>query len=294
MKPMLLERKNPNIDSLQYPLFVSPKLDGIRCLITEAGPKSRSLKDIPNKFIQQELSFMSLKGLDGELIVGPPNDQNVFNTTTSAVRRVEGTPDFSYFAFDTWDSPSSYSVRIAELEYFCANLHPRVVFLPSTLVDSPDELRQVEQDTLNQGYEGIIIRSPNGLYKFGRTTMKEGNAYKLKRFEDSEAFVIGMVPKYRNDNEAFTNELGRTARSKKTEGLVELDTMGALVLQDCTSGVEFQCGSGFNDEQRRWWFQNWFTVNKEKTPVVYKKFLIGEKDKPRHPIFKGIRAGVDV
>jgi len=295
MKPMLLERKNPDIYTLRYPLYISPKLDGIRCVITEDGPKTRTLKPIANKFIQKELGFMSLKGLDGELIVGPPNDKDVFNTTTRGVRKVDGEPDFTYYVFDFWDQPTTkYGSRIAELEYFVHDIHPRVKFLKSTLVDTPEELLQVEQDTLNLGYEGIIIRAGDGLYKFGRTTMKEHNAYKLKRFEDAEAYVIGMVPKYRNDNEAFTNELGRTARSKKASGLVELETMGALILRDVETGVEFQCGSGFDDEQRKWWYLNWHRMMADKALVVYKKFLIGEKDKPRHPIFKGVRMVEDL
>lgn len=294
MKPMLLERKNPDIYKLDYPFYVSPKLDGIRCVITEDGPKTRTLKPIPNKFITVDLSFHCLKGLDGELIVGPPNAEDVFNRTTSAVRRMDGEPDYMFYAFDFWDSKEIYDKRLPELEYFCANLHPKIRFLPSTLVDSPEELINVEEGFLNEGYEGVILRSPKGLYKQGRTTMKEMNAYKLKRFVDSEAHVLDMIPKYRNDNEAFTNELGRTARSKKQEGLVRMDTMGALVLRDIETGVEFQCGSGFDDAQRKWWFSNWTAVAAQKTPVTYKKFLIGEKHKPRHPIFKGIRMVEDV
>jgi DNA ligase-1 len=147
---------------------------------------------------------------------------------------------------------------------------------------------------LDEGYEGVILRDPAGKYKYGRTTMAEHNAFKLKRFEDCEAYVTGMIPKYRNDNVAFENELGRTARSKKAEGLVELKTMGALVLKDIESGVEFNCGSGFSDDDRLWWYDNWQRIAEDKTPVVYKKFLIGELNKPRHPIFKGIRMKDDL
>jgi DNA ligase-1 len=295
MKPMLLERKNPDVHTLPYPLFISPKLDGIRCLLTAEGPKTRTLKPIPNKLISQELNFMSLKGLDGELIVGPPNAADVFNATTRGVRNVRAFPDYKYYAFDFWDQPETpYGRRLAELEYFTANLHPRIVFLPSTLVDSPEELLAEEERLLNDGYEGVIIRIPGGLYKYGRTTMKELNAYKLKRFEDAEAYVIGMVPKYHNANEAFTNELGRTARSKKASGLVALETMGALELRDVETGVEFQCGSGFSDDDRLWWYLNYHRMMADKALVTYKKFLVGEKDKPRHPIFKGVRMRDDV
>ena len=295
MKPMLLERKNPDINTLHYPVMVLPKLDGIRCVITEDGPKTRSLKPIPNDFVRKELSFMSPKGLDGELIIGEPNAEDVFNKTTSGIRRVKGEPDFTFWVFDDWTAGDiPYDQRMAELEYVVHDLHPRVKFLKGELVDSPEHMKEVEAKYLDMGYEGVIIRDLKGRYKQGRTTMKEHNAFKLKRFVDSEAYVIGMVPKYRNDNEAFTNELGRTARSKKAGGLVALNTMGALVLKDIESGVEFQCGSGFDDEQRLWWFNNWFEVSTSKQPVTYKKFMIGERDKPRHPIFKGLRMKEDL
>jgi DNA ligase-1 len=295
MKPMLLERKNPDLSTLPYPVYISPKLDGIRCLLTKKGPRTRSLKPVPNKFINSYLSFWQLSGLDGELIVGPPNGKDVFNLTTRGVRAKAGEPDFKFYAFDFWDQPDKiYDVRIAELEYHVHSLDPNIVFLPSTLVDNEEELLDAEEGILEQGYEGVIIRCRKGLYKFGRTTMKEQNTYKLKRFEDAEAHVIGMVPKFFNGNAAFTNELGRTARSKAAAGLVELDTMGALILKDIVSGVEFQCGSGFDDAQRKWWYLNWHRMMADKALITYKKFLIGEKDKPRHPIFKGVRMNEDI
>ena len=295
MKPMLLERQNPDILTLKYPIFGSYKLDGIRCITTDKGPLSRTLKPIPNKFICSELGGMMLGGLDGELIVGDPYSDTVFNTTTSGVRRIEGQPDFTYYVFDFWDKPGvKYSARIAELEFFAHRLHPRIKYLPSRLLDDASDVRAFEQESLNLGYEGIILRSPNGLYKYGRTTMNEGNAYKLKRFMDSEAYIIGCIPKYHNDNEVFTNELGRSARSKKAEGLVQLDTMGALVLRDPSNNREFQCGSGFSDADREWWFKNWASEVAKKTMVTYKSFPVGVVDKPRHPIFKGIRMKGDL
>jgi DNA ligase 1 len=295
MKPMLLERKNPDILTLKYPIFGSYKLDGIRCVTTDKGPLSRTLKPIPNKFICSELGGMMLGGLDGELIVGDPYSDTVFNTTTSGVRRIEGQPDFTYYVFDFWDKPNvKYSARIAELEFFAHRLHPRIQYLPARLLDDASDVRAFEQEALNLGYEGIILRSPNGLYKYGRTTMNEGNAYKLKRFMDSEAYVIGMMPLMKNNNGEQTNELGRTFRSKLASGLEAQETMGALILKDPADNKEFSCGSGFSAEDRLWWFKNWEQVAKNKQLVTYKSFPVGVMDKPRHPIFKGIRMAGDV
>ena len=34
-------------------------------------------------------------------------------------------------------------------------------------------LQLYEERCLEQGYEGVMLRDPNGLYKFGRSTMRE-------------------------------------------------------------------------------------------------------------------------
>ena len=46
MKPMLLPRETPDLDNLQYPVYVTPKLDGIRCLFKGGVALSRTLKPI--------------------------------------------------------------------------------------------------------------------------------------------------------------------------------------------------------------------------------------------------------
>ena len=74
MKPMLLPRETPDLDNLQYPVYVTPKLDGIRCLFKGGVALSRTLKPIPNKSIQAwaKKHAKILEGMDGELIVGSP------------------------------------------------------------------------------------------------------------------------------------------------------------------------------------------------------------------------------
>jgi DNA ligase 1 len=74
MKPMLASPAGPLIP---YPMLLSPKLDGIRCLIINGVVCGRSLKPIPNRFVQQLFGRPELNGLDGELIVGPPTAKEV-------------------------------------------------------------------------------------------------------------------------------------------------------------------------------------------------------------------------
>ena len=55
---------------LVFPIYASPKLDGIRVIIKDNQVLSRNGKTIPNIFVQSLLK--SYHGLDGELIVGHP------------------------------------------------------------------------------------------------------------------------------------------------------------------------------------------------------------------------------
>ena len=57
MKPMLATAVA--LDQVQFPVYASPKLDGIRAVIHreyDQPVRSRTLKPIPNRFIQETLS----------------------------------------------------------------------------------------------------------------------------------------------------------------------------------------------------------------------------------------------
>jgi len=287
MKPMLLCKDNPDTATLPYPVAVTPKLDGIRCLINAKDEcVSRTLKPIPNSYIRKVLSRSAYRGFDGELIVGDPTAKDVYRKTNSIVmnKNKECTPvDFLYVIFD-WnnDLTSSYSDRQQELQYYAHDMELPIKYLTPEVMESELALLEYESKCLEIGYEGIVIRDLDGRYKYGRTTMKEQNAWKLKRYLDSEALVIGIEEEMHNANEAEKNELGRTKRSTSKAGLIGKGTMGALLCRDLTSGVEFSIGTGFDAEDRA--RTDWIG----KT-VKYKYFPIGVKDKPRHPVYLGER-----
>jgi hypothetical protein len=71
-------------------VLASPKIDGIRAIIGNGAALSRSLKPIRNLFVQSVLGRAEFQGLDGELVVGDPNDPNCMQNTTSGVMREAG------------------------------------------------------------------------------------------------------------------------------------------------------------------------------------------------------------
>jgi len=274
---------NADLDTLTYPVLASPKLDGIRASVVNGKLLSRTLKPIPNRYLYDLLSRPLLEGFDGELILGDAWSETVYRDTVSAVMRHEGTPPVRYYVFDMWNAPYNYGQRWHELQRITEKLTGLPVdLLDQALIEDRSQLDAFEEQAVNKGFEGLILRAPRSPYKFGRSTTKEGYLLKLKRFEDSEAEVIGIEEEMFNGNEAQTNELGRTKRSTAKAGLVGKGTMGALVVRDLTTGVEFNIGSGFTAADRA---APWRTG----TVVRYKYFPIGVKDKPRHPVFTGLR-----
>ena len=145
----------------------------------------------------------------------------------------------------------------------------------------------LEERYLADGYEGVMLRSLQGIYKFGRATKKEGALLKLKRFADSEATILGLIEQMHNTNESTINALGLKERSSHKANLVGKDTLGALSVRDVTTGVEFEIGTGFDDAERaKIWAHKDAYIGKL---VKYKYFPSGSKDKPRFPVYQGIR-----
>lgn len=289
-RPMLASPAD--LDKLRFPLMASPKLDGIRCSIVDNRALSRTLKPIPNKHICSLLNnTLLLDGLDGELIVGSPTDKDVYRNTTSGVMAHAGEPEFTYWVFDVHDRPSAYFDRLGFVMETIDRiqqvdvLRPRIQLLEQKLIAGPEALLAYEEKQIELGYEGIILRDPKAHYKYGRSTTKEGYLLKVKRFEDSEAEVIGVVEEMHNGNAAEVNELGRTKRSSAKAGKTGKNTMGTLVCRDIKSGVEFEIGTGFTAADR---VKLWAEPPIGQL-VKYKFFPVGVKDKPRHPVFLGFR-----
>lgn len=286
-KPMLAASVT-DIELLNYPVLASPKLDGIRCIIIDGVAYSRSLKPIPNIAVQQFFANGEYDGFDGELIAGPHNASDVFNRSTHFIMKRDAVDDWAFYVFD-WIQGGITIERMGLVESLEWSPHVRPV-IQTTLRDA-EALREYERVSLSQGFEGVMIRSMGGEYKYGRSTLKEGLLLKLKRFSDDEAMIIGVECLMQNKNIAGVNELGYIERSSAAYGLVPVDALGALIVRRA-DGVEFKIGSGFTESQRYNLWQNQDEIIGKM--VTYKHFEVGAKDKPRFPIFKGFRDEKDI
>lgn len=285
-KPMLAGEVPGLLEHLNFPVMVSPKYDGIRAIVIEGVVYSRSMKPIPNRHVQK--MFSHLNGFDGELIFGSPVAPDVFRVTTSAVMSIEGTPDVWFYAFDYTTEQTRHLGWLDRMQAVIgAGAQKNLMVVPQHSCNHRKDIETYEAWYLKDGYEGVMVRNPIALYKNGRSTTREGRLLKLKRFADSEAVVLGMAEKLHNANEAKFNELGYQTRSSHQENMIGMDTMGALMVRDIKSGVEFNIGTGFDDKERaRWWGMGSQATGRI---VKYSYFPTGSKDKPRFPTYLGER-----
>jgi len=300
-RPMLAATLSPeDTDNIKYPVYGTPKLDGIRCLFLDKLVKSRKLKKIPNTYIRNELEkSLCLASKNSEIFSGEFDGEIVsskdfnFQESTHNIMSFDGQPEFIYYIFDVIedDLTVSYEKRMELLESITFN-DPRIVKLLPKKLNNKQELLDFEEECLNKGFEGIIIRSDSGPYKLGRSTNKEGYLLKLKRFSDSEARITGFEELMENTAASTINALGLKEKTSKKDDMVGKGTLGTIVAVDIYTGVELRVGSGLNDEMRR---EIWDNQAKYLNSIFkYKYFAVGVKDKPRHPVWLGLRADDDM
>ena len=287
MKPMLAATPE-SLLHLQYPVLASPKLDGIRCLIIDGKPVSRKLLPIPNAHIRKTIEAAGLPELDGELMV-----KGSFQDVTSAVMSQSGTPDFEFHVFDTFRNPkASFKDRYAAVAEFVEKAGlPWLKLVQHTIIRKAEELIDFEAWAVDEsGYEGIMIRSEAGLYKYGRSTEREGWLLKVKRWTQEEAEVVGYEELMENTNAATTDNVGGTKRSSHKSGLRPLGALGALTVKNAHG--TFNIGTGFNAAQREaFWKEKDSLIGRT---VTFKYNEAGMKDVPRFPVFVGFRDSRDM
>ena len=278
-----------SLDKINFPVYVSTKFDGIRALVIDSVVYSRSLKPIRNKHVQRLFGKQEYNGFDGELVVGDIYAKDVFQKTTSGVMSEDGEPDVTFHVFDLWSIPTfDYEYRQRDLQEILLDEdkeYPSIVYAMIHLCKNIDDLTFFLEHERNVGGEGLICRSPSGIYKYGRSTSKEQLSVKLKFFTDSEFKVIGFEELHSNTNEQTVNELGYSTRSTHKQNQIPMNTLGSLVLK--YGDTEFRCGTGFSDAQRKEIWENKESYLGKLASIRY--MSVGQAILPRIPSFQGFR-----
>jgi DNA ligase-1 len=190
--PMLAHEYSEKTE--KYPCYAQPKLDGIRCIIFKYNNQivfqSRNntiFQSFPH--LLMELNILFIKNskliLDGELYCHHLG----FSKITSIVRKKDHQElsKIQYHIYDIIDNSLTYTQRYLQLcEYIRTSIS---IFLVKTIkISSRNEMQSLHQSFVNEGYEGIMLRNPNGLYK---QQIRSKDLLKYKLFKDSDYIIVG-------------------------------------------------------------------------------------------------------
>ena len=283
LKPMLAHKYDDKRVDWSQPVYIQPKLDGVRCLFTSEGAYSRNGKqfknlrhieialepffnDNPDTVLDGELYNHDLKK-DFEKIISlvkkqKPTQEDKDNATRLIQFHVYDYFSRNSFAGMTTDlGPGFYSERLHTLKhatFYGAFVKPVATYR----VNKHEEALNMHYDGfLSDGYEGSILRL-DGLYKHGRSY----DLMKFKDFSDAEATIVGY-------------ELGQGKRK---------GTLGKFIMMD-DDGNRFGCppGKGFDYGKLRNILRN--VQDYIGTRATFTYFQRTNAGSYRHPLFKAIR-----
>jgi len=190
--PMLAHDYNKRGKSIQFPCYVQRKFDGTRCVgMPTKGLFSRNRKTYPHlDHIVEELNKLPKDCiLDGELYSDTLNFQEIVGLVKRETLKKgdhEKQLQIKYHIYDIINN-KPYEERLQLLQtLFQKNKFQYLVLVKTDGCESEEKMKELHAKYVEEGYEGIMLRNKNGLYK----NVRSADLQKYKEFYDNEYKVI--------------------------------------------------------------------------------------------------------
>ena len=284
-KPMLLSNDEFDIESLDYSeMYISPKYDGIRAVITNEGIKNRSLKTLRNTRIQEHFKSLCDSIPEGFTIEGEIYAESTPCRTMAGICNSldHDVPlDTQLYLFGVVDDELTFNERQIVLNSFAQQQFAgRFNIVTQVKVESHEEATSMYEHFLDQGFEGAVLMDGRKLYKHGRVTIRQHIGFKMKPFREDDLKIVGVTERFKNLNDSQTNELGRSYRRNTVDAK---EPTGIAATFDCLlpNGETTKVSIGGSEESRRliWETQDSYIG----AYAVVKSMDYGTKTKLRHP-----------
>ena len=233
---MLAKTYDANKTLLAYPVYVQPKLDGVRMLANVRKGVLTSLESrngtdfdhlIPMFRADVERAYASsnipdsVTALDGELYAhGVP-----FQTIVSWVRNKSNAAvneaslrKLEYHVYDLVDATRTFDERYATLK--AMPLCGKLVMVETTTANNKRDVDAYLKDAEARGYEGIMLRACSRNYEMGK---RSASLHKYKRFNTDEFTVVGVREATGRDKgtPVFELSVGNATFSARPTGTLE-------------------------------------------------------------------------
>jgi DNA ligase-1 len=205
IKPMGAYKLNDHFLKIKYPACVQKKLDGFRCLTHVENNKIMLYSKNMKKFIFlnhikkelakiKELSNSNIY-LDGELYefgLGLHNISSLVMKKYATQKNENEMKKISYYIFDMFNlnnMNTPFSTRYSYLQNIFKKYKFKYIKLVNcNLVNTYEEIKNLDTKYLLEGFEGVIVRNLDGVYKLNS---KSYDVLRTKEFKKKEFEIIG-------------------------------------------------------------------------------------------------------
>lgn len=259
---------------LKYPLLGSLKYDGVRGLCIRGEFFSRNMKPFKNEKLAEHFSGIAEVSAGRHLVFDfeiYDHSMPDFGSHMSVIgAKSASIPDtlcchvFDVLTYDEWERVESDNyIKPFELRHQTyteilrtdSRLHDgKYVAVEQVLVESADDAQLFFEVSQEEGYEGIMLRDPQGRYKHGRATHNEGIIFKFKAFETMDGRIIEVVQrrKMKEGVERTTTPTGHMERVHTKDSYTLDDMVGAFKVEFEDGTIsEVNYGRGFPHDVRR-------------------------------------------
>lgn len=231
---------------LNFPLLVSPKLDGIRCIIRNGQAINVKGKPFKNQELQKWAKQHSevLEGLEGELCSSSLEKREF----VSRLRSADGISDFEFLVYDNLNyAAQPYGIRRMFIVENQNQLPTRARIYPAVMLKDYMELAAYQTVQLSREAEGVVLRDPLAPYLFGTCNKHEPYVQEIRRHLEGEAICIGFTE--------ATELRCRIRDSKRVKRLVSSKKLKSLTCQNA-DGKTFEVRFDREDPTRKTWWKH--------------------------------------
>ena len=201
--PMLAHDFFKRGNSIKFPCFIQPKLNGIRMI---------AYKQSENKIVMYSRNgklFNTLDHLEAGLIslleVGEYVDGEIYNhqldlQTIVSILKCEkedrGRDNLQYHIYDYPNSNLNFEERYQHLKTKALliaennSLFSNIIIVPSIISPNSEDIEVIHKMFIVRGFEGVMVRNVDGGYTFGH---RSANLQKYKHFQTDEFTIVDVV-----------------------------------------------------------------------------------------------------
>ena len=274
-KPMLAKDFDPS--RVEYPVYVEPKLDGVRVvahidfstnrieMFFRSGNPVLSLLHIEKLLMNSRKHFEDAGYGDKIFLDGEVTHPDGYKTASGQSRWIhEQAPELEYSIFDAIDDGEAHMpyvdriTKLNKIEYAFTDNMWVVKVVPSLIAEDLGEVNEIYADYMAKGMEGVMVKDANAPYV-------EKRSFYWMKMKEELSVDIPIV--------GFFEGQGKYK-----------EMLGGVIAEIPATGRQVRVGSGFTDSQRAevWENQNDYLGMTAEIKYQYETHL----GSLRHPVFK--------